>query len=198
MTDELRTHRMAGCASFGKCLLVAGAVVLAASVFHVLNLGCRFPPDQYNRLQAKSVIADIKSGLTSYDVDHNRYPVQADDLAIKDVSMRSRGTLLKVLIGEYVPAFNQCGREVIYAEFKIAKNRKDGLWQDGTEWVLSDHWGEPFYIILDTNKDGVIGDPEVVEEHLSAILPQRVLIYSSGPDRDPKTWQDNVCSWRTR
>jgi hypothetical protein len=30
----------------------------------------------------------------------------------------------------------------------------------------------------------------------SATLPATVIIYSSGPDRDPKTWHDNICSWR--
>ena len=66
------------------------------------------------------------------------------------------------------------------------------------EIVYQDRWGEPYYIVLDTNKDGVIGNPEVKDELLSEILPHRVLIYSSGPDRDPKTWKDNVCSWRSQ
>jgi len=209
MTDERRPHRKAGCASLGKCLMAAGAVLLAAFVYQILNLGCRYPPDLFHRLQARSVIAEIKSGLESYEVDYNRYPVQADDLAIKDVSVRSRGMLLKVLMGEYVPTFNQRGREVIYADLKMARNRQDGLWQDGEERVLSDHWGEPYYIILDTNRDLKIdnpefgastSDPKQAEFDRKYPPPKQlaltVAVYSSGPDRDPKTWEDNVCSWR--
>lgn len=100
-------------------------------------------------------------------------------------------------------------REIKYAEFPTARNRKRGLWQDGEEWVLIDFWGEPYYIILDTNDDLEIANPEFgarasdpkqadfdLKHPQPKMLPLTTAIYSSGPDRDPKTWNDNICSWR--
>ncbi len=196
MTDEQRTHRLAGCASFGKGLLAVGAIALA--VFFLLHLNhCFYTTDRGGiHLQVRITVIDLKIALDAYKLDYNRFPLPATSATNLDLSLRSRGPMLTSLLGEETGGFNP--KQIKYIMLPMAKNRKDGLWQDGAEWVLSDRWGEPYYILLDTNKDGVIGDPEVKEEHLSTILQQRVLIYSSGPDRDPKTWEDNVCSWRSR
>ena len=91
----------------------------------------------------------------------------------------------------------------------MAKNQELGLWLDGSDWVLTDRWGEPYYIVLDTNRDGTLTNPEfgaavldtnyakrVESEPPPAELKDIVAIYSSGADRDPKTWHDNITSWR--
>jgi len=75
-------------------------------------------------------------------------------------------------------------------------DHKNGLWQDGEEWVLSDLWGEPYYIVLDTNEDNMIANPNLGAAKSLSQIPARIIIYSSGKDRDPKTWHDNICSWR--
>lgn len=142
-----------------------------------------------------AAIKQLKIGITAFEIDSAHFPIPKSDWHGPDVSLRTRGPIVPALLGQD-PTLNP--KDIKFIDFPNAVAHKNGFWQDGTEWVLSDLWGEPYYVVLDTNKDGVIGDPEVVEEHLSAILPQRVLIYSSGPDRDPRTWQDNVCSWRTR
>ena len=64
--------------------------------------------------------------------------------------------MLTALIGKKAQ-FNP--KTIKFINLPAAQDCKDGLWQEGAEWVL---------------------------------------IYSSGPDRDPKTWVDNVCSWRSR
>ena len=115
--------------------------------------------------------------------------------------------MLPALAGEEVGGLNP--RKIKFIDFLVAKARKHGLWQDGDEYVLSDLWGEPYYIVLDTNGDNVItnpefgadqSDPKYAEKCRNSpappTLPSRVLIYSSGKDRDPKTWSDNICSWR--
>jgi len=45
---------------------------------------------------------------------------------------------------------------------------------------------------------GKIANPETKAKHMPTMLPVDIILYSSGPDLDPKTWQDNVCSWRSR
>lgn len=93
---------------------------------------------------------------------------------------------------------------------------KEGLVRDRDEWVLVDFWGEPYYMIFDTNKDKKIINPQ---HEAAKIRPDRVrqdnraplppilgvsrtlinpwFIYSSGPDRDPQTWDDNVIAWES-
>ncbi|MCX6851606.1 MAG: hypothetical protein NTY98_22115 [Verrucomicrobia bacterium] len=193
MTDERRTHRMAGCACLGKGLLAAGVLALAVLW---LNQGL-FMTDQGGiHLLVRSAVKDLKNALDQYKADYNHFPLPASSAPNLDLSLRSRGPILPALLGEETGGLNP--KKVKFLDLPMARNRKSGLWQDGAEWVLSDRWGEPYYIVLDTNKDGQIANPEVGSEHLPAMLPVEIIIYSSGPDCDPKTWQDNVCSWRSR
>ena len=142
-----------------------------------------------------AAIKHLKVGISAFEIDSAHFPIPESDWHDPDVSLRSRGLIVPALLGQD-GTLNP--KDIKFIDFPNAVAHKNGLWQDGAEWVLSDRWGEPFYIVLDTNGNGVTGNPEVKEEHLSEILPQRVLIYSSGPDRDPKTWEDNVCSWYSR
>ena len=115
--------------------------------------------------------------------------------------------MLPALAGEETDGLNP--KKIKFIDLLIAKNHKFGLWQDGNEWVLSDFWDEPYYIILDTNDDKVIANPEFGADQSESkyaekcrnnppppTLPSEVITYSSGPERDPKTWHDNICSWR--
>ena len=140
-----------------------------------------------------AAIKQLKDGITAFEIDSAHFPIPKSDWQGPDVSLRTRGPIVPALLGQDA-TLNP--KDFKFIDFPNAVAHKNGLWQDGAEWVLSDLWGEPYHIVLDTNKDGVIGNPEVKEELLSEVLQQRVLIYSSGPDRNPKTWEDNVCSWR--
>ncbi|MDI1311789.1 hypothetical protein [Prosthecobacter sp.] len=152
-----------------------------------------------------AAITHLKIGITAFEVDSAHFPIPEPDWHGPDVSLRTRGPILPALLGQD-PTLNP--KDIKFIDFPAAPNRKDGLWQDGTEWVLSDLWGESYYIILDTNGDGKITNPEfrpdppapkdaqqAPKHPLPETLPQKVLIYSSGPDRDPKTWTDNIRSW---
>lgn len=196
MTDERRTNRMAGCASLGRGMLAVGAVVLA--VFCFLNLEhCFFIRDTSGfKSRVRRSVRDLEMALGLYKADYNCFPPPATSDPNLDLALRSRGPMLQALIDGDAGGLSP--RKIKYLDLPMARNHKNGLWQDGAEWVLSDLWGEPYYIVLDTNGDGKIANPEFGAEHQPATLPVRVLIYSSGPDRDPKTWEDNVCSWRTR
>lgn len=178
-------------------------------LFWLMNMHqSSFPPASgHLYLSVKNVIAELRAALRCYEADFHSFPIQENGKSTEDIVTRSRGILLQVLQGENISMLNP--REVRYAEFPTAQEHKRGLWQDGTEWVLSDHWGEPFYIILDTNKDDQVPNPEFgasTSDPKQAEfgrkypppekLPLMIAIYSSGPDRDPKTWEDNVCSWR--
>lgn len=209
MADAQRTHRKEGCACLGQCLLVAGAAVLGVFwLMHMHQSSCPSASDSL-RLRVKGVIADLRTALLCYEADFHSFPIQENGKSAEDAVTRSRGILLQVLQGENISMLNPS--EVKYSEFPTAKEHQLGLWQEGTERVLSDPWGEPFYIILDTNKDDQVPNPEFgasTSDPKQAEfdrkypppekLPLTMAIYSAGPDRDPKTWKDNVCSWRSR
>ncbi len=189
------------------CLWVFVIVGTIASVI-LLPWGLQIFFHKGHKLQPQTVLKDIRIALSSYETDYRHYPIPESDWHGPDVSIRTRGPMLTALIGSNA-TLNP--KTIKFIDFPAAKDRKFGLWQDGGEWVLSDKWGEPYYIILDTNKDDMVANPEFgavfsdpkraefyQKNPMPQMLPLRIAIYSSGKDRDPKTWDDNVCSWRSR
>ncbi|HRH98462.1 MAG TPA: hypothetical protein PLB55_21150 [Prosthecobacter sp.] len=153
------------------------------------------------------MVRDLKIAITAYVVESNRFPILEPASPGLDVSVRSRGIMLPILGGKEDAVLNP--KSIIFIDLPRAKDRKFGLWQDGSEWMLSDVWGEPYHIIFDTSEDNVIANPEFGADQTDptyaekcklnpppATIQSSVLIYSSGKDRDPKTWHDNICSWR--
>ncbi len=154
-----------------------------------------------------AAIKHLKIGITAFEVDYAHFPIPASDWHGPDVSLRTRGLILPALLGQDA-TLNP--RDIKFIDFPNAVDHKSGFWQDGAEWVLSDPWGEPYFIVLDTNKDGTVANPEFGADQSNpdyaakcktnpppATLPLNALVYSSGPDRDPKTWLDNICSWNS-
>ena len=150
---------------------------------------------------------DLKVSIPDYKVEYNHFPIPEDSPTDRDLALRSRGPMLSALLGKEAGGLNR--KKIKLIILPMAKNRQSGLWQDGEEWVLSDQWGEPFHIILDTNGDDMIANPEYGADQSDPSyarqckvsppppeIPAATIIYSSGPDRNPKTWHDNICSWR--
>lgn len=205
MSDERRIDRMAGCACLGKFML--GVVATALAVYCVLNLNRCSMTICYAPSIDQRMIRDLRIAITAYEVDSNRFPILEPDSPGLDGSVRSRGVMLTILGGQHHAVLNP--KTIKFIDLPPARDRKRGLWQDGSEWVLSDSWSEPYYIVFDTSKDGKITNPEFGSDQSDpkyaercklnpplATIQSSVLIYSSGPDRDPKTWHDNICSWR--
>jgi len=158
-------------------------------------------------MRDRLVMMDLKVSIPSYKVDYDRYPILGEIPTNRDLALRSRGPMLQVLNGKNIGGLNP--KEIKFTDLPMAKDRTSGLWQDGEEWVLCDQWGEPFYIVLDTNGDGKIANPMLEafppgsngsyggQTRLPIELPASAIVYSSGPDRNPKTWKDNRYSWQS-
>lgn len=153
------------------------------------------------------VIKDLRIAIAAYEVEYNRLPSPEPGPHGQDISVRSQGPILTALLGKEASKLNP--RPIRFFDGPFDSDRKFALSKDGNEWVLRDRWGELYYLILDTNEDKQITNPEFGADQSdpkyaekcrnsppSQILPAEVIIYSSGPDRDPKTWHDNICSWR--
>lgn len=190
-------------------LIVATLTVLTVAAFISLVFYLNFFYRKEKKLHPQTVLKDLRLAITTYETDYGHYPIPDSDSHGLDVTIRSRGPMLTALMGSAATPLNPRGTKFI--DLPRAKDQKFGLWQNKGEWVLSDLWGEPYYIILDTDKNEQVANPEfgasTSDPKWAEInqkypppqkLPMTVAIYSSGPDRDPKTWHDNVCSWRWR
>ncbi len=172
-------------------------VILGIIAGVIMFLGVQYLPKiAHNKLPlAQIVLKDIRIALSSYALEYGHYPIPESDWHGPDVSIRTRGPMLTALTGGNA-SLNP--KTIKFIDFFAAKDRKNGLWQDGGEWIFSDPWGELYYITLDTNKDGKVTNPEPRGENMPAMFDKPIILYSSGPDRDPMTWEDNVCSWYSR
>ncbi len=192
MTDERRIDRMTVCVPLGKGVLAIGAFILAALCLLGMHR-CFYMTDVNGRLlEVLQTAKDLQVAIWSYEYEYHAFPIAAEKGS--DSHLRSRGQLLAELFPFDDAILNF--KKVKFIDLPMARERKSGLWQDSGEWVLSDAWGEPFHIIIDTNEDNVIANPDSDSAKATPQIPSRILIYSSGPDRDPKTWHDNICSWR--
>ncbi|MBL9179417.1 MAG: hypothetical protein JNM65_15240 [Verrucomicrobiaceae bacterium] len=206
MTDERRIDRMGGCACMGKLMLgIAGLGLLCLIGFQKCSPSEDWPDGKW--VQTKHLLKDLRTAIATFKIEYNHLPITGANSINSDLSLRSRGTMLPALIGLKVGELNP--KEIKFIDLPPARERKRGLWQDGNEWVLSDPWGETYYIVIDTNGDSKLTNPEFGADQSDpkyaakcryipppSTLPASVIVYSSGPDRDPKTWNDNICSWR--
>ena len=184
-------------------LLVAAMAMAAAYLFF-------FPEHAAKELrptQVRTVIKDLRIAVDSYEIEYSRLPVPEHYPHRADITIRSQGPILPALLGKEATELNP--HPIRFFDGPFDSDRKFGLWKDGNEWVLCDRWSELYYLVLDTNQDKEITNPEFGADQsdpkyterckLNPPLPtiqSSALIYSSGPDRDPKTWHDNICSWR--
>lgn len=211
MNDERRIDRMAGCSCLGKIILGAFGILVIGLVCPFNLRHCfmsNYPhPRESDFLRNRALIKDVKISLESFAIEYGKFPIASAAERNGDFALSSRGPMLEELC--FFNAAKLNFKKIKFIDLPLAKNHKLGLWLDGSECALIDTWGEPYYIILDTDKDNVITNPEFGADLSNpeyaercrnspppTKLPAKVIIYSSGADRDPKTWNDNICSWR--
>lgn len=170
-------------------ILVGLLVAISALIFLRSKI-----PNGTVTLRTKVVMKDIQTAITSYRTEYNQFPVLSGK---EDVSVLSEGAWLAALLGED-EKLNP--RKIDFFDPRLAKNKKFGLYHENGQPFLVDYWGNKYHVLMDLDDDNRIANPEFnsakpnkrVEKELAA----RSLIYSAGPDGDPNTWEDNVCSWR--
>ncbi|MES2597558.1 MAG: hypothetical protein V4662_19580 [Verrucomicrobiota bacterium] len=166
------------------CAIFAGAIwVIKSTSMHHL----------------KSNLWDISEAMTHYKAHHGRWPFIAGAQNATDTIVRSKGQFIHDLLD-----LGNTGDK--FLDYWLAKNGTVNGFIDSsspTEVRIVDYWGEEFYLVIDTNNDGGVANPEDVSNRgwftrreVPSIIPRTVIVYSAGPDRDPQTWYDNVCSWR--
>jgi len=170
--------------------LLVGECLLAVMVlFLYLYRDSVFKKDEH-RLPTKEKMKDVQVATGHYRTEYNRIPFPST-IPERDMEVRTQGTWIAALMAEY-DALNP--RQIELLSLPSALEKRDGIYQDNNgEWVLTDPWGEMYYAIFDADYDGSIFNPETMKTEPES---RSVILYSAGPDRDPKTWKDNICSWR--
>ena len=150
----------------------------------------------------------IPKSMVAYKAEYGHWPSVPAITAKEDTICRSRGDFIEYLRSEEE---TQNPRKIRFLDYHLSANGKTygiieayvGNDTNSEPVKIVDAWGEPYYIVIDTNNDGEIANPETGRQTgwfnkpvAPATLRLPAIIYSSGPDRDPKTWHDNLCSWR--
>jgi prepilin-type N-terminal cleavage/methylation domain-containing protein len=173
------------------------------------------------KLQVQTVLKDLRLAITSYQVDYNRYPVNPSLLSAassgQDIPalptdensgmVGALTTLTTSAGGGGAAGANLNPKNIKFIDLPIARNGKFGLVNAQPPYKLVDLWGTVYYVLLDTNGDLQVTNPDLgnSDPKISAntvspppkMLPLEVGVYSWGQDLKYQT-QDDVVSWRSK
>jgi prepilin-type N-terminal cleavage/methylation domain-containing protein len=177
------------------------------------------------KLQVQTVIKDLRIAITSYQVEYNRWPVNASLLSAASSGMdipalptdENSGivgaltTLTSSSSGSSAGSSSGSGnlnpKDITFIDLPIARNGRFGLVNAQPPYKLVDLWGTPYYVLLDSNGDKQVAnpdlnnaDPKIASNTVSPppkMLPVEIAIYSWGQDLQQQT-ADDVVSWRSK
>ncbi|TLD69893.1 hypothetical protein FEM03_14240 [Phragmitibacter flavus] len=134
----------------------------------------------------------LEIAINGYQVEYNLPPGALQSPSSETTPARSQGPLIQSLMAQ-----NKIDnpRNIIFFEPNIRKGNSSGLIPDHQPASFVDSWGQPYYILVDSDADQQIPNPDPSPKKSSPVLNSKTIIYSSGPDQDPLTWDDNITSW---
>jgi hypothetical protein len=149
----------------------------------------------------KRDMSDLKVAYNHYRTEYGAWPDIESLHHSESTPIQLRGNLLNALLGD-VSKFNPRG--IKFVEFRHASKGISGLADEGETLALHDAWGCCYWVMIDANGDNRIPNPELfpgavcdprIRMRSQEFLSASCVLFSSGPDRDPKTWTDNSVSW---
>lgn len=177
------------------------------------------------RLQVQTVIKDIRIAIGAYQVEYNRYPVDPALLSSSggqdapEMQTNEQSGIVTALTaitpssggggsgGGSGGGVNLNPKSIKFIDLPMAKNGKFGLVNATPPYKLVDLWGQPYRVLLDTNGDRQVPNPDLknADPKISANpnspapqnLPTEIAIYSWGFDQRPYT-KDDLASWRQK
>lgn len=167
-----------------------------------------------NTTRIKAVMKDLQVAVGHYRTEYNRFPVDlsgstgGDD--IDPILTNGTTNFINVLMAMTNPSdpSNMNPRGIKFIDLQIAKNGSSfgiidpsGGTGNGGNVRLVDVWGMPYYVMLDTNLDNRIQNPDAsnVDQRISSRAPQYLPastgVQCLGPDKIRNT-KDDIVSWR--
>ena len=155
--------------------------------------------DKAKKAKAMNEVILLNNAIKMYELDYGKLPIkdsekiQAKDLAVNTLS----GNLLSVLSGHNTDGLNP--RKLAFYQGKEAKDMdskkpKGGVFGTVDRLQLADPWGNPYFIVFDSNYDGILkGLPGSRGKNIA----RNVVIWSTGGSEDfekfdPDKW---IRSW---
>ena len=166
-----------------------------------------------NTMRIKATMKDIQVAIGHYRTEYNRFPVDLSGASggedIDPILTDGSNSIITVLMAGagLDPSTGMNKRGIKFIDLPIAKNGASFGVVDssggtgGADLKLVDLWGMPYQILLDTNYDNRIVNPDAtnVDQRISARAPQYLssssAVQSYGPDKVINT-KDDVVSWR--
>jgi prepilin-type N-terminal cleavage/methylation domain-containing protein len=147
-------------------------------------------------MNARAQVVAVQNGLQNYLSEHGRLPSRTSR-ADEEVTTATGSEVLAALLGQPVPGLPT--RHIAFFASNLANNGKNGLVADGHHYGLVDPWGEPLVILMDTDYDEWLSNPDLANskhaDTAPARIPTRILVYSKGSDQKAQT-ADDIVSWR--
>ncbi|WP_395750613.1 type II secretion system protein [Prosthecobacter sp.] len=175
------------------------------------------------KVQVQTVIKDLRLAIGSYQVEYNRYPVNSSLLSaasggqdIQAVPTDENSGIVGALSTISASSSGSSGgsaqqnlnpKDIKFIDLPIAKNGMFGLVNAQPPYKLVDLWGTVYYVLLDTNGDKQVANPDLnnSDPRISSnaiapppkMLPFEIAVYSWGQDKQQQT-EDDVVSWRSK
>ncbi len=208
----MKTHRQPASRAFTLIELLVVITIIAilvslagAQIIKVLDDG--------NRVKVLAVVTELKSGIDAYQLDYTRFPIDSNTGAgngedVAELLTDGSNPLVDALLG-IPPAANASGgrdlnpKRTPFSNFSTAKNDHHGLVGSTRPYKLNDMWGQPYRILLDTNGDNQVKNPDAtnadpkISQNQAASLVVKSAVYSCGKDKLPQT-ADDIVSWRQK
>ena len=206
----MKTHRQPATRAFTLIELLI-TITIIAILASLTAAGIVNVIDQGNRLKVRAFAMDLKSGIDSYQTEYNRYPTDSNVAGSNgedapEVLTDGSNSLVDVIMG--IPptssgTMDMNPKRLSFASFPPANNGRHGLVGSTRPFKLADMYGQPYHILLDTNGDNQVKNPDVsntdpkISANQAAYLVTKVAVYSSGKDQIPRTG-DDITSWRPK
>jgi len=139
-------------------IVIVIIAILASVAFPVTALVM----EQARKAEAKNEVTNLVNAIKMYELEYGKLPFQAGEGGESDLEMfTDQDNIISVLSGYNVDGLNP--RRKPFYEGKTAKNPdspepKGGLHGTDEQLQLSDPWGNPYVIWIDSNYDNVLQD----------------------------------------
>jgi prepilin-type N-terminal cleavage/methylation domain-containing protein len=179
-------------------LVVIGIIgILAAIMFPAANGAMR----RAAAAHAENTCYQLKNSISAYFTEYRKYPVAPG--SNESTIFRSDNVLMDVLLGADNQA-RQGGlnpRRIVFYTDKSARPMGDGRYAKGVVLQsdgggdLWDPFGEYYYVVMDLDYNNRVEKPSWDNTSASSVLPEAILVWSSGPSRDESNASDNIKTW---
>lgn len=171
------------------CLSVAAALIAVSTLLPWCSPNVAIGHRLDDAIRLKSAFKGLEIALKGFEIEYNKdLLVMLGKPSGQDLEVTS-----DILGGLTADDQTLNPRKVRFYDPSGARNQKNGIWRDETGSLqLRDYWGNPFILRFDANGEGRVENPERPGEFIES----RYLIYTAGRDLNPRTWEDNIASWK--